>query len=150
VVIARKKPNGVSEQALSRFASRARRALGLQGSVAVLLTSDDEMRELNRRFRGKSKPTDVLSFPPAEPNGSAGDIAISLDIAAENADRLGHPVATEIKILMLHGMLHLAGYDHETDNGAMARKEHKLRAELKLPDSLIARATTSSSERRKR
>jgi probable rRNA maturation factor len=150
VVIVRKRLDGVSEQALSRFASRARRAVGLEGSVEVLLTGDKEMRDLNQRFRRKNKPTDVLSFPAPDPNGTAGDIAISLDIAAENAGRLGHPVATEIKILMLHGMLHLAGYDHESDNGEMARKEHRLRAELKLPDSLIARTTASSSKRRKR
>jgi probable rRNA maturation factor len=139
VVIARKKLKGVTEQALSRFANRARRASGLEGTVEVLLTGNDEMRSLNRQFRQKNKPTDVLSFPSASANGAAGDIAISLDIAADNAERLGHPLAAELKILILHGMLHLAGYDHESDNGEMARKEHKLRTELKLPDSLIAR-----------
>ena len=139
VVIARKKLNGVTEQALSRFANRARRASGLDGTVEILLTGNDEMRSLNRQFRRKNKPTDVLSFPSVDVNGAAGDIAISLDIAAENAERLGHPLAAELKVLILHGMLHLAGYDHETDKGRMARKEHKLRMELKLPDSLIAR-----------
>lgn len=142
-MIARRKLDGVSEQALSRFAARARRASGLDGAVEVLLTSNREMRALNRQFRRKDKPTDVLSFPIAHANGSSGDIAISLDIAVENAKRLGHPLATELKILILHGMLHLAGYDHETDSGEMARKEHKLRAELKLPDSLIARNAPS-------
>src|SRR5690242_19804727 len=137
VVIARESLNGVSAQALSRFVARARKATGLKGPVAVLLTGNDEMRSLNRQFRRKDKPTDVLSFPAADANGAAGDIAISLDIAAENAGRLGHPLATELKILMLHGMLHLAGYDHETDTGEMARRERKLRAELELPDSLI-------------
>jgi probable rRNA maturation factor len=142
VVIARENLAGVSAQALSRFVARARRATGLKGPVEVLLTGNDEMRRLNRQFRRKDKPTDVLSFPPADGN-RAGDIAISLDIAAQNAEHLGHPLATELKILMLHGMLHLAGYDHESDTGEMARKEHKLRAELKLPDSLIARASSS-------
>lgn len=141
VVIARKKMNGVSELALARFAARARKAAGLDHAVAVLLTDNDEMRRLNRQFRRKNKPTDILSFPAAEVNGSAGDIAISLDIASDSAERLGHPLATELKILMLHGMLHLAGYDHETDEGEMARREHELRAELKLPESLIARTT---------
>jgi probable rRNA maturation factor len=150
LLIARKKLSGITEEALSRYALRARRAVGLEGSVEVLLTGNDEMRELNRRFRRKNKPTDVLSFPAADPNGTAGDIAISVDIAADNAERLGHSLAVEIKILMLHGMLHLAGYDHEHDNGEMARKEHKLRAELKLPDGLIARAAASRNTRRKR
>jgi probable rRNA maturation factor len=138
---------GVDEQALARFASRARRASGLEGTVEVLLTSNDEMRALNREFRRKNKPTDVLSFPAADGNGTAGDIAISVEIAAENAARLGHPLATELKVLILHGMLHLAGYDHEKDSGQMARKEHKLRTELKLPDSLIARNSEPRSER---
>lgn len=151
VVIARKKLKGVTEQALSRFANRARRSSGLEGDVAIVLTGNEEMRSLNRQFRRKNKPTDVLSFPSAAQNGSAGDIAISLDIAAENAERLGHPFAAELKILILHGMLHLAGYDHETDDGEMARKEHKLRTELKLPDSLIARnASQFRRTRRKR
>jgi probable rRNA maturation factor len=137
--------NGVSKQALSRFASQARRAAGLDGSVEILLTNNAEMRRLNRQFRRKDKPTDVLSFPAAATNGNAGDIAISVGIAADNAKRLGHPLAMELKILMLHGMLHLAGYDHESDDGEMAREEHKLRAALKLPDSLIARTTGSSA-----
>jgi probable rRNA maturation factor len=145
VVIARKTLNGVSEQTLARFAARARKAAGLDGAVAVLLTGNDEMRRLNRQFRRKNKPTDVLSFPASEVNGNAGDIAISLDIASDNAERFGHPLATELKILMLHGMLHLAGYDHETDKGEMARREHQLRAELKLPDSLIARTGLATS-----
>jgi probable rRNA maturation factor len=147
VVIARKRLNGVSEQALARFAGRARKAAGLDRAVAVLLTGNDEMRRLNRQFRRKNKPTDVLSFPASRVNGNAGDIAISLDIASDNAARFGHPLATELKILMLHGMLHLAGYDHETDKGEMARREHQLRAELKLPDSLIARTTDVTTPR---
>lgn len=97
------------------------------------------MLELNRRFRKQSKPTDVLSFPSAEP-GLAGDIAISADIAAANAAELGHSVETELKVLMLHGMLHLAGYDHEIDDGEMQARESKLRTRLKLPVGLIERA----------
>lgn len=96
------------------------------------------MRTLNRTFRKKNKPTDVLSFPSVSP-GVAGDIAISLEIAAENAAELGHPLATEVKILILHGMLHLAGYDHEVDDGEMYRREAALRQKLKLPVGLIER-----------
>jgi probable rRNA maturation factor len=103
------------------------------------------MKSLNRRFRGKDKPTDVLSFP-AEPNlrsnarpPLAGEIAISAEIASHNARNLGHSPAEEIKILVLHGLLHLRGYDHECDNGQMARREKQLRAKLRLPLGLIER-----------
>lgn len=100
------------------------------------------MRALNRRFRGKDKATDVLSFPaPAELASQAGgDIAISADIALRNASILGHTPMHELKVLVLHGVLHLAGYDHEQDAGAMARKEERLRLQFGLQDGLIARA----------
>jgi probable rRNA maturation factor len=96
---------------------------------------------LNRRFRGKNKPTDVLSFPaiPGLMRGFAGDVAISAEIAARNARRLGHTAAEEIEILALHAVLHLAGYDHEQDNGEMERKEAHLRKSLGLPVGLIER-----------
>ena len=131
---------GVSQAALSRFAARARRAAKLTGEVSILITGSDEIRALNRQFRRKDKPTDVLSFPSEAP-GIAGDIAISAEIAHENGERLGHGTLTELKILMLHGVLHLAGFDHETDDGKMARKEAALRRELGLQDGLIERAT---------
>lgn len=117
----------------------------------MLVTTSHELRSLNRRFRGKDRPTDVLSFPPALPveGAFAGDIAISADIAAQNARRLGHPVAKEIKILVLHGLLHLAGYDHESDNGEMVRKEERLRRTLGLPSGLIARSIASVMKGRK-
>jgi probable rRNA maturation factor len=123
----------------SLFASRARRVVGLHGEVNVRVTSSREMRELNRRFRKKSKPTDVLSFPSGIPE-MAGDIAISGEIAAANATALGHSTETELKVLILHGLLHLAGFDHETDNGEMRAQENKLRQQLKLPVGLIERA----------
>lgn len=142
VVILRKPVPDVSEAALSRFAGRAARILALHGSINVLLTDSREMRALNRRFRGKDKATDVLSFLPMPglPAGVAGDIAISTDIAAKNAQALGHSAADEIKILVLHGLLHLAGYDHEMDNGKMARKENQVRKQLSLPTGLIHRS----------
>ncbi len=142
MVTVRKKLAGVSQLALSRFLTRARRAAGLKGQVDVLITSSREIRELNRRFRHKDKPTDVLSFPCATfpmTDGFEGEIAISADIAGQNAERLGHGLADELKVLLLHGVLHLAGYDHETDGGEMARREAVLRRELRLPQSLIER-----------
>jgi probable rRNA maturation factor len=146
LVILRKQVSGLSDTALAKFVGRASRALRLRGVVNVLVTGSLELQALNRRFRGKNKPTDVLSFVP-DPfvswagtwNGLAGDIAISAEIARQNARRLGHSAAQEVKILALHGVLHLAGYDHEKDGGAMARKEAALRQSLGLPAGLIER-----------
>lgn len=99
------------------------------------------MRQLNAQFRGKHYATDVLSFPsPTFVEGFGGDIAVSVDIASRNARALGHSVVDEVKILVLHGVLHLAGYDHENDNGQMAEKELRLRRKLGLPAALIERA----------
>jgi len=127
--------------ALSRFLRNAQRQVGLAGEVNVLITSDEEMRSLNREFRRKNKPTDVLSFRSSlnGKSGIAGDIAISAQIARANAEALGHSLESEIKVLLLHGLLHLAGYNHESDNGKMARLEQRLRGKLKLPIGLIAR-----------
>ena len=142
MVILNKRVAGMSESALERFVTRARRAVGLRGSVTVLVTSSREMRSLNARFRGKDKPTDVLSFPAQfESPKFAGDIAISAEIASENARRLGHSPAEEVKILALHGVLHLAGFDHESDHGEMARVEERVREKLGLPAALISRAS---------
>lgn len=144
VIIAERKSKHLSPHALSTFLRRAQKAVGLRGAVGVLLTASEHMRRLNRQFRQKDKPTDVLSFPSELWSKSyenyAGDLAISIDIARQNAQRLGHSLEEEIKILMLHGVLHLAGYDHESDNGEMARTEEHLRRKLGLPKALISRA----------
>ena len=144
MVILRKRIVGLSSSTLERFVLRARRAVRLRNPVNVLLTSSAELRSFNQRFRGANKSTDVLSFPAAAPTDLqakrfAGEVAISADIARQNAGRLGHSVADEVKILVLHGILHLAGFDHERDNGEMARKESRLRRQLKLEVSLIER-----------
>ncbi len=138
---------GISERALTLFLSKARQAVGLRGDVDVVVTTNRRMQQLNRQFRRKDKPTDVLSFPaefPTLPSGRvghpfAGAIAICGDIAKENGCALGHGTLVELKILLLHGVLHLAGHDHESDDGQMARREQKLRRELGLPDGLIER-----------
>ena len=134
----------MSRSTLERFVLSARRAIHLRETVDVLVTSSAELRSLNRRFRSKDRATDVLSFPAppsAIPQGrrSAGEVAISADIARENATRMGHSVGQEVKILVLHGILHLAGFDHERDNGEMARKEKQLRQQLKLGMGLMER-----------
>jgi probable rRNA maturation factor len=145
LITIQKPVDGVKETSLMRFAREARKALGLKGQVSLLLTSNREMRQLNRCFRGKDIPTDVISFPATEAftRQFAGDLAISVDIAQANAREFGHSTREEICVLILHGLLHLAGYDHETDKGEMARKEQRLRRQLKLPVNLIARTEAS-------
>ena len=147
LIIVRKRVAGLSEIALARFVTRASRATRLHGVVNLLLTSNSELRALNSRFRGKDRPTDVLSFPPVFGlvDAFAGDVAISAEMAAYNARLLGHSPAEEIKILALHGMLHLAGYDHERDHGEMARTEERLRKFLRLPAGLIDRRQPESN-----
>jgi probable rRNA maturation factor len=139
----RSNPSALAKSGLTRFLRRAREAVGLAGEVEVLLTSDAEIKRLNRDFRGKNKPTDVLSFPaPEEIAGEhAGDLAISLDTAARQAESFGHSLGDEVRVLMLHGLLHLKGMDHEVDSGEMAAREAELRRELRLPVTLIERAS---------
>lgn len=125
---------------LARFLRQAIEATGLSGDVGVLLTTDDAIRTLNRKYRRKDKATDVLSFPAAaNARDVAGDLAISLETAFRQAQEHQHALEMEIKVLLLHGLLHLAGYDHETDNGTMHRKEVRLRRELGLTAALIER-----------
>jgi probable rRNA maturation factor len=145
LVILRKPIAGLSEVALARFVAKAIRIVRLKGEVHVLVTGSHELRRLNRSYRRKDKPTDVLSFPAVSDlsAGVAGDVAISAEIAAKNAQQLGHSTAQEIKILALHGLLHLAGYDHERDHGEMARKELHLRKSFGLPVGLIERSGQS-------
>lgn len=147
LVILQKRIADLTELALNRFLARARHAAGLKGLVNVLVTTSAEMKSLNRRFRGKDKPTDVLSFPaePATAKQFAGEIAVSAEIATRNARQLGHSPAEEVKILVLHGILHLRGYDHECDNGQMAKREEQLRAKLRLPLGLIQRAVVEET-----
>ena len=139
------KSKETSARALSLFATRAQHALGLPGEVNIYVTSSREMQDLNRRYRRKNKPTDVLSFPSKAP-GIAGDIAISLELAAANAADIGHSLAREVKVLILHGLLHLAGYDHETGSGEMLARETAMRQELKLPVGLIERTHAAAAE----
>lgn len=140
-----------TRRGLEVFLRDAQSAAGLEGSVSVLFTGDKEIRRLNRDFRGKDKATDVLSFPAGDGVGrrrTAGDLAISLETAAREAERRGHALDLELRVLLLHGVLHLAGFDHETDSGQMARKENALRKRLGLEHGLIARTAAEASETR--
>ncbi len=128
---------------------RAQRVVGLEGEVNLLLADDSRLRELNRSFRNKNKATDVLSFPaPENPECIAGDLAISVQTAARQAADHGHTLAEELRILMLHGVLHLAGMDHELDGGEMRERESELRKKLKLPVGLIERSQPDKPRRK--
>jgi len=142
---------GLSERGLADFLRKARRKVGLKGEVDVMIASDKTLRQLNRDFRGKDKATDVLSFPapPDFPGNRAGDLAISFETAARQADAFEHKISDEIRILILHGLLHLAGMDHETDQGEMAEREAAIRSTLRLPNGLIERTTARIPRRRK-
>jgi probable rRNA maturation factor len=155
LVILQKPVTGLTKAGLERFLLCARRAAGLKGTVNLVVTSSAEVRSLNRQFRGKNKETDVLSFPAnsqqtismttPEALRLAGEIAISAEVAKQSAALRGHSAADEVKILALHGILHLAGFDHERDNGQMERRERRLRRALRLPAGLIERNTSSLS-----
>jgi probable rRNA maturation factor len=111
------------------------------GNVAILLTGDDEVRDLNTRFRGKDSPTNVLSFPaPANPEDHLGDIALALGVMVREAREQGKPLAHHLQHLVIHGVLHLIGYDHETDGDAerMESLERQLLAGLGVPDPYAA------------
>jgi probable rRNA maturation factor len=151
---------------IARFARTLQKEVAKGRPFDTLISGDAELRRLNRDFRGQDYPTDVLSFPTACPTNAMvgqavppatrvpamvgqavppassaflGDIAISLGRARAQARAFGHSIEQEIQILMLHGVLHLCGHDHETDSGAMARAEKRWRAKLGLPNGLIER-----------
>jgi probable rRNA maturation factor len=119
---------------LSKIAPAAAR-----GDVCLALVSDARMKALNRQFRGKDQVTDVLSFPTGA-RGFLGDVVIASGVAKQQAKVAGHSLNTEIRVLALHGLLHLLGYDHDADDGKMARVEARLRKKAGLPEGLIERA----------
>lgn len=129
-VVNRQRSKKVDTETWARFAEKALDAIGKKGSSAnIAFFSDKRIRELNHQFRNIDKPTDVLSFP-AEEDTDLGDIAVSVDTAAAQAKENGLTFEAEIAQLILHGLLHLCGYDHETDNGEMNRLELRLRKKL--------------------
>jgi probable rRNA maturation factor len=128
---------GVSRRDLRAFLKRLETELAGGRVFCCLITSDAELQRLNREFRKRDYPTDVLSFP----SDQLGEIAISFDAARRQSAEFGHAVNQEIEILMLHGLLHLLGMDHETDRGQMRTAERKWRASLGLPAGLIERVS---------
>ena len=136
----RRPVSDASQRALVGFARRLERDVAKGGRFDCLVTGDAELRKLNLQFRGKDYATDVLSFPAGAGYPSLGDLAISAARARAQAREFGHTTEDELRILMLHGVLHLLGMDHETDGGRMARAERRWRRELGLPNGLIERA----------
>jgi probable rRNA maturation factor len=110
-----------------------------RGAVTIALVGDAAMRRLNRRFAGNDRATDVLSFPSDAVDGALGDIAIATGVARRQARDVGHRYAEELRVLALHGLLHLLGYDHHGDDGSMARVESRLRRKGGLRAGLIER-----------
>jgi len=148
----RRTPANLQYPVVEIFAREMRDLVSRGRAFHCLVTGDSEMQSLNRRFRRKNATTDVLSFPshPARTRatGPIGDIAISLARARAQARELGHSTEGEICILMLHGVLHLLGMDHETDSGQMARAEVRWRRKLGLPAGLIERARAAGAAKR--
>ena len=137
-VLFRRSGTGFSRQAARDFARALQQDVAGGRPFTCLITNDKELHRLNREFRGKDEPTDVLSFPSGT-GAELGEIAISADRARMQAQEFGHTVDDEVGILMLHGVLHLLGMDHEQDRGAMARVEKRWRRNLGLPAGLIER-----------
>ena len=133
-VVTRQRKTKIDIKAWETFAARAAEAVGKSNSSAtVAFVSDKTIRQLNRQFRGVDKATDVLSFPAGDSDKSnLGDVAISVETAARQAKENGLTFNEEVAQLILHGLLHLCGYDHETDNGEMNRLELRLRKKLEI------------------
>jgi probable rRNA maturation factor len=143
--VSRESPHGLSVVVLDRQrrrrlpAARLRRILGgaaaalrVRGEVSLVLAGDRLLRRLNRAYRGHDRPTDVLSFPGDGGEAGLGDVVISVETAERNARAGGRTLPQELDVLVLHGFLHVLGYDHETDDGAMRRLERRLRKRLGL------------------
>ena len=128
---------GVRAPGLARWLASVAPARA-RGAVTIAIVPDDRVRVLNRRYRRTNTATDVLSFPSEEP-GFLGDIVIASGVARRQAESAGHPLQTEFRVLALHGLLHLLGYDHERDDGRMARLERRLRRKGGLREGLIER-----------
>ena len=141
MVLMRRGPSGLQRGFLETFAHRLCTHVASGRWFQCLITNDRELQRLNRQFLGKNYPADVLSFPVKENPVTLGEIAISYQRAREQARAFGHSVEDEVCILMLHGVLHLVGMDHERDRGAMARAEIAWRNKLELPAGLIERVS---------
>lgn len=137
---AKLKPSASEKRMLTTFVHALSERVAGSRSMVCLLANDAHLRQLNRDFLGHDYPTDVLSFPTNVLKPELGEIAISMERAAAQAAEFGHSCLEEVKILLLHGTLHLVGFDHEQGDRQMAREEKRWREEFALPETLIARA----------
>jgi probable rRNA maturation factor len=145
LILYRRAGASLSRREVRTFAEQLRQQVTGGRSFTCMITDDRELERLNRTFFGKDYPTDVLSFP-SEERGSLGEIAISTERASEQAGEHGHGTLDEIRILMLHGVLHLLGMNHERDRGAMSRAEKRWRQTFHLPAGLIERTRAKKAK----
>jgi probable rRNA maturation factor len=129
-ILDRQRRRRLSPARLRRVVQGAAAVLRVKGEMTVVLAGDGLLRRLNRDYRGKDRPTDVLSFPGSGGEAGLGDVVISVPTAERNARGLGRTLPQELDVLALHGLLHVLGYDHETDDGTMDRLEARLRKRL--------------------
>jgi probable rRNA maturation factor len=146
-ILYRRAGTALDRREIRAFADQLREQVADGRPFTCLLTDDRELERLNRMFFGKDYPTDVLSFPSGSAAGPVGEIAISVQRAKEQAAEHGHDTVDEIRILMLHGVLHLLGMDHEGDRGSMARTEKRWRQQLQLPLGLIERSRARKAKK---
>ena len=139
IVIFKNVPAGLRRAEVRAFVKALSRDIAGGQHFCCLITNDGELRRLNQQFRGKDTPTDVLSFP-APGAESLGDVAVSIQRATDQAAVFGHDIETELRVLILHGVLHLLGHDHESDRGHMRRLETRWRKHFQLPTGLIERS----------
>jgi probable rRNA maturation factor len=130
VLLNRQRRRRVDPARLRRVLGGAAEALRARGEVSLVLAGDRLLHRLNRDFRGKDRPTDVLSFPGDGGEAGLGDVVVSVETAERNARGLGRTLLQELDVLALHGFLHVLGYDHEADDGTMDRLERRLRKRL--------------------
>ena len=141
--------HAVDRGAIRKYASQLNMDVASGRGFDCLLTNDAHLRALNLQFRGNDYSTDVLSFPSGAVRGAAGELAISIERAAAQARQFGHSTLVEIRILMLHGVLHLIGHDHEQDSGEMRQLERAWRMAHGLPSGLIGRRKKRAAGRPK-
>jgi probable rRNA maturation factor len=141
------KPSTAEKRALTQFVHTLCERVAGSRPMVFLLANDAHLQQLNRDFLGHDYPTDVLSFPSHALKPELGEIAISMERAAAQAAEFGHTGVEEVKILLLHGTLHLAGFDHENGDGRMAREEKRWRSEFSLPETLIARSSSAKGRK---
>jgi probable rRNA maturation factor len=147
LIVNRQRKHRIKVERLRAILAKAARSIKVTGEVALVFAGDGLLHRLNRDYRFKDKPTDVLSFESQGEDMGLGDIFISVETARANAKRFSRTLDHELEILALHGFLHVLGYDHETDNGEMEAIERRLRARLLARADTSARADRATSRR---